>query len=95
MARILVLDNYDSFTYNLVQYLGELGAEPIVVRNDSMSVVEFLAIKPDALLGSGNNLRPRRVSPADGVEIVGEMPGIIYHRGWPRVPRVGGLLIGE
>ena len=34
MKRILVIDNYDSFTYNLVQYLGELGAEPIVWRND-------------------------------------------------------------
>ena len=58
MARILVLDNYDSFTYNLVQYLGELGAEPIVVRNDSMSVVELLAIKPDALLLSPGPGRP-------------------------------------
>jgi anthranilate synthase/aminodeoxychorismate synthase-like glutamine amidotransferase len=58
VARILVLDNYDSFTYNLVQYLGELGAEPIVVRNDSMSVVELLAIKPDALLLSPGPGRP-------------------------------------
>ena len=39
-----MLDNYDSFTYNLVQYLGELGAEPVVVRNDSMSVAELLAL---------------------------------------------------
>ena len=53
-----MLDNYDSFTYNLVQYLGELGAEPIVVRNDSMSVVELLAIKPDALLLSPGPGRP-------------------------------------
>ena len=58
MARILVLDNYDSFTYNLVQYLGELGAEPIVVRNDSMSVAELLALKPDALLLSPGPGRP-------------------------------------
>ncbi|HAG66715.1 MAG TPA: anthranilate/aminodeoxychorismate synthase component II, partial [Acidimicrobium sp.] len=43
---MLVLDNYDSFTYNLVQYLGELGAEPIVVRNDSMSVADLVALKP-------------------------------------------------
>ncbi len=58
MARILVLDNYDSFTYNLVQYLGELGAEPIVVRNDSMSVTELLALKPDAVLLSPGPGRP-------------------------------------
>jgi anthranilate synthase/aminodeoxychorismate synthase-like glutamine amidotransferase len=53
-----VLDNYDSFTYNLVQYLGELGAEPVVVRNDSMSVAELLALKPDAVLLSPGPGRP-------------------------------------
>ena len=58
MARILVLDNYDSFTYNLVQYLGELGAEPVVVRNDSMSVEELIALKPDAVLLSPGPGRP-------------------------------------
>ena len=39
--RVLVIDNYDSFTYNLVQYLGELGAEPDVVRNDRATVAEL------------------------------------------------------
>lgn len=58
MARILVLDNYDSFTYNLVQYLGELDAEPIVVRNDSLSVAELTALKPDAVLLSPGPGRP-------------------------------------
>jgi anthranilate synthase/aminodeoxychorismate synthase-like glutamine amidotransferase len=53
-----VLDNYDSFTYNLVQYLGELGAEPVVVRNDAMSVAELLALKPDAVLLSPGPGRP-------------------------------------
>jgi anthranilate synthase/aminodeoxychorismate synthase-like glutamine amidotransferase len=53
-----VLDNYDSFTYNLVQYLGELGAEPVVVRNDSMNVAELLALKPDAVLLSPGPGRP-------------------------------------
>ena len=42
MNRVLIVDNYDSFTYNLVQYLGELGAEPDVVRNDAASVDELV-----------------------------------------------------
>ena len=56
--RILVIDSYDSFVYNLVQYLGELGAEPIVVRNDQVTVDEALAIEPDALLLSPGPGRP-------------------------------------
>ncbi|WCO67143.1 aminodeoxychorismate/anthranilate synthase component II [Iamia majanohamensis] len=48
--RILVVDNYDSFVYNLVQYLGELGAEPDVVRNDEVSADEALARGGDAVL---------------------------------------------
>ncbi len=45
---LFVLDNYDSFTYNLVQYFGELGAEPVVYRNDSLAVEDVLALKPTA-----------------------------------------------
>ncbi len=47
---ILLIDNYDSFTWNLVHYLGELGAETRVVRNDALSVAEALALEPDAIL---------------------------------------------
>ncbi len=47
---ILVIDNYDSFTYNLVQYLGELGAEPRVVRNDQVGVEEIAALAPDRIV---------------------------------------------
>lgn len=47
---LLVIDNYDSFTYNLVQYVGELGAEPIVYRNDALSVQDALALEPSAIL---------------------------------------------
>jgi anthranilate synthase/aminodeoxychorismate synthase-like glutamine amidotransferase len=47
---ILVVDNYDSFTYNLVQYLGELGAEPHVVRNDALTVDQALGLRPDAIV---------------------------------------------
>jgi len=43
---ILVVDNYDSFTYNLVQYFGELGAEPLVKRNDEITLDEIAALKP-------------------------------------------------
>lgn len=48
--KILVLDNYDSFVYNLVQYIGEQGAEPIVVRNDQISTSQALEMKPDGVL---------------------------------------------
>ena len=50
--RVLVIDNYDSFVYILVQYLGELGAEPVVVRNDAMTLAELEALEPDAVLVS-------------------------------------------
>ena len=58
MARILVIDNYDSFVYNLVQYLGELGAEPIVVRNDELTVEDAVAVNPDGVLLSPGPGRP-------------------------------------
>jgi anthranilate synthase/aminodeoxychorismate synthase-like glutamine amidotransferase len=51
-VRALVIDNYDSFTYNLVQYLGELGAEVEVVRNDRASLEELLAQRPDRVIVS-------------------------------------------
>ena len=47
---ILVVDNYDSFTYNLVHYLNELGAETVVLRNDAITVAEALALRPEAVL---------------------------------------------
>jgi anthranilate synthase component 2 len=49
---LLLIDNYDSFTYNLVHYLGELGAEARVVRNDEITVAEAFALKPDAIVMS-------------------------------------------
>jgi anthranilate synthase/aminodeoxychorismate synthase-like glutamine amidotransferase len=57
-ARILVIDNYDSFVYNLVQYLGELGAEPIVHRCDQLTIDEVDAIDPDGVLISPGPGRP-------------------------------------
>lgn len=55
--NIVVIDNYDSFVYNLVQYIGEAGAAPIVYRNDKVSVQQVLQIEPDGIL----------ISPGPGV----------------------------
>src|SRR5215510_13865398 len=57
-ARVLVIDNYDSFVYNLVQYLGELGAEPLVHRHDELTRDEIVALDPDAVLISPGPGRP-------------------------------------
>jgi anthranilate synthase/aminodeoxychorismate synthase-like glutamine amidotransferase len=57
-ARVLVIDNYDSFVYNLVQYLGELGAEPEVHRHDALRLDELQALAPDAVLVSPGPGRP-------------------------------------
>jgi len=56
--RVLVIDNYDSFTFNLVQYLGELGAEPVVVRNDALTPDEAIDQGYDRLLISPGPGRP-------------------------------------
>jgi anthranilate synthase/aminodeoxychorismate synthase-like glutamine amidotransferase len=56
---LLVLDNYDSFTYNLVQYAGELGADPLVYRNDALTAEEALALEPDAIVISPGPCTPR------------------------------------
>jgi anthranilate synthase/aminodeoxychorismate synthase-like glutamine amidotransferase len=57
-VRVLVIDNYDSFTYNLVQYLGELGAEIEVVRNDHATVDELLDTRPDRVVVSPGPCTP-------------------------------------
>jgi anthranilate synthase component 2 len=56
---VFVLDNYDSFTYNLVQYLGELGAEMTIARNDELSVDEIEALHPDRILLSPGPCTPQ------------------------------------
>ena len=56
---ILVIDNYDSFTYNLVQYLGELGAEMKIFRNDKITVDEAVALNPEKVLVSPGPCSPR------------------------------------
>ena len=78
--KVLVIDNYDSFTYNLVQYLGELGAEPDVVRNDVQTVDELLARGAGRVVISPGPCRPEdagvsieaaRRFPEEGVPTLG------------------------
>jgi anthranilate synthase/aminodeoxychorismate synthase-like glutamine amidotransferase len=73
--RVLVVDNYDSFVYNLVQELGELGADPIVFRNDAIDVDGIRAERPDAVL-----ISPGPGRPDDGgvsLDVVRELGGEI------------------
>ena len=80
MPRVLVIDNYDSFTYNLVQELGELGAELEVVRNDAATVDELLERTPDLVVVSpgpctpneaGISLEAVRRFPEAGIPLLG------------------------
>ncbi|MFM8754366.1 MAG: anthranilate synthase component II [Phenylobacterium sp.] len=69
---ILVIDNYDSFTYNLVHYLNELGAETRVHRNDDLTAADAIALRPDAVL-----LSPGPCSPDEAgicLELLGKAP---------------------
>jgi anthranilate synthase/aminodeoxychorismate synthase-like glutamine amidotransferase len=80
-----VIDSYDSFVYNLVQYLGELGAEPIVVRNDELTVDQALEVAPDAVL-----LSPGPGRPEDAGIICDAIP-VFAERGTP----VFGVCLGH
>ena len=63
MARVLVIDNYDSFVYNLVQYLGQLGAEPLVYRNDAIDAATAQAAPTRRGAGFARS-GPARCAPA-------------------------------
>ena len=88
-TRVVVVDNYDSFTYNLVQYLGELEAEPLVYRHDAITVEGIEALEPDAILISPGPGRPKDAGISNAV---------IEQLG-PRIPTFGVCLghqcIGE
>jgi anthranilate synthase/aminodeoxychorismate synthase-like glutamine amidotransferase len=72
-TRVLVIDNYDSFVYILVQYLGELGAEPIVHRHDELGIEELAALDPDAVLISPGPGRPEHAGVSnDAIRYFGE-----------------------
>jgi anthranilate synthase component II len=98
---LVVIDNYDSFTYNLVQYLGELGAEPRVFRNDQVTIAELEALSPEQLVispgpGEPNNggisnealrcLGP--VIPVLGVCLGHQCIGHVYGAKVSRAPRL-------
>jgi anthranilate synthase/aminodeoxychorismate synthase-like glutamine amidotransferase len=75
-VRILVIDNYDSFTYNLVQYLGELGAEVAVRRNDAIDLAGVRAIAPQAIVISPGPCTPAQAGISVTLlrELAGEVP---------------------
>lgn len=75
MTKLFMLDNYDSFTYNIVQYFGELGAEVIVARNDEISIEEIEAMDPDLICVS-----PGPCTPAEAgisIEVIKHFAGKI------------------
>ena len=84
---VFVLDNYDSFTYNLVQYLGELGAEVEVYRNDELTVEEVEALKPERIL-----LSPGPCTPGEAGILV---PLIRHMAGSPRRIPILGVCLGH
>jgi len=72
-VRVVVIDNYDSFVYNLVQYLGELGAEPVVHRHDALDLAGLEALEPDAVLISPGPGRPEDAGVSnDAIRAFGE-----------------------
>jgi len=74
-TRVLVIDNYDSFVYNLVQELGELGADPVVHRNDAIDVAGIRAAAPDLILISPGPGRPEDAGVS--MAVIEELAGVI------------------
>ena len=101
-ARVVVIDNYDSFVYNLVQYLGELGAEPEVYRHDEIDLAGLAALNPDGLVVSPGPGRPEDAgissaaikslgeagTPVLGVCLGHQCIGAVYGGSIERAPRV-------
>ena len=70
---LLMIDNYDSFTYNLVQYFGELGQDVKVVRNDDLTVAQIAALKPDHIVISPGPCTPNEAGVS--LEVLGKLAG--------------------
>jgi len=106
MGLVLVIDNYDSFVYNLVQYLGELGSDPLVYRHDEATLEQLVALEPAAVLVSPGPGRPedagvsnaaidefgRRGVPVLGVCLGHQCIGQLYGG---RVVRAGQVMHGK
>lgn len=80
--KILIIDNYDSFVYNIAQILGELGAEPVVIRNDKITLEEVRKMKPDGIV-----ISPGPGHPADR-KYFGVCTAVIKEMG-PKTPILG------
>jgi anthranilate synthase/aminodeoxychorismate synthase-like glutamine amidotransferase len=96
-VRVLVIDNYDSFVYNLVQELGELGAEPVVHRNDAIDVEGIREAEPDAILISPGPGRPEQAGISMTVvkELAGQVPILGVCLGLQAIGQVyGGTIVG-
>lgn len=76
MVKLLMIDNYDSFTYNVVQYLGELGAEVKVIRNDELSIAEIEALQPERIVISPGPCTPNEAGVSVAVlrHFAGKLP---------------------
>src|SRR5579863_3809235 len=103
--KLLMIDNYDSFTYNLVQYLGELGVAVVVRRNDAIDVARARALKPDAIVISPGPCTPSEAGVSVPLlrELAGELPMLgvcLGHQCFgeafgARVVRAGRLMHGK
>ncbi len=72
---LLMIDNYDSFTYNLVQYFGELGEDVKVVRNDALTVAQIAALKPDHIVISPGPCTPNEAGVS--LEVLEKLSGVV------------------
>ncbi|MDZ4743421.1 MAG: aminodeoxychorismate/anthranilate synthase component II [Verrucomicrobiota bacterium] len=79
MQKILLIDNYDSFTFNLVQYIGELGARPLVYRNDQISLEQIAQLQPDKIV----------ISPGPCTPLEAGMSNAVIKEFGPKIPLFG------